>query len=86
MKGKTYSKSVFSGKDVPFIGISEGHGPLFRGNSVEFSLNLRYKGAIQSRRGGVRTGESFSGRIHIGANNIIRAICEGTNIRAGGLN
>ena len=82
MRGKIYSKRVFSGKEVPFIGISEGHGPLFRGNSVEFSVNLRYKGAIQSREGGILTGENYDGTIHVGAFGLIRAICEGRSIRA----
>lgn len=76
---KRYSRSVFSGKEVPFIGISEGHGKLFRGNSVEFSVNVRYKGSIELRDGAVYE-QTLNGRIHIGHSGNMRAICSGSNI------
>jgi hypothetical protein len=78
---KVYSKNVFSGKEVPYIGISEGHGRLFRGNSVEFSMNLGYMGAIESRDGMYRE-EEFNGTVHQGQSASIRGVCAGTEILA----
>jgi len=80
-KSKTYSKHIFSGKEIPFIGISEGHGKLFRGNSVEFSMNVNYKGAIESRGGSVR-GDIYDSSIRVVASGNIRALCVGNSIFA----
>lgn len=76
---KTYSKRVFSGKDVPFVGIADGHGALFRGNSVEFSLNLVYHTVMKMRDGQslyIKCDDSIkNGLVGIG-----RTVCEGNNI------
>lgn len=79
MKTKRYSRPVFSGKEVPFVGIAEGHGILYRGNTVEFSMNLTYKGSIETREGCERDDE-FDGTIHVAASVQSRALCEGTNL------
>jgi hypothetical protein len=78
---KTYSRNIFSGKEVPYIGISEGHGKLYRGNGVEFSMNLRFQGAIEMRDGMLRD-EELNGAVHAGISNSIRGICVGTEILA----
>jgi hypothetical protein len=77
MKTRAYSKPIFSGKEVPFVGIAEGHGPLYRGNTVEFSLNLGYKGSMEMRDG-MTINEEFSGSIHAGHLGQARLICEGS--------
>ena len=78
---KRYSRNIFSGKEVPYIGISEGHGKLFRGNSVEFSMNLGYMGSIESRDGASRD-EEFNGTVHQGISGRVRGICAGREILA----
>lgn len=80
-KPKTYSRNIFSGKEIPFIGISEGHGNLFRGNSVSFSMNMTYSGAMESRNGMTR-GAEYDGTIHVGFFGNTRGVCAGTSIFA----
>lgn len=73
---KTYSKTIFSGKSVPFSGISEGSGKLYRGNRVDFSMNVIYKGSITMRDGNKLSAE-YNGAIHEGFYGQTRGILEG---------
>ena len=79
MATKRYSKRVFAGKDVPFQGINQGAGVLYRGRSVQFSMNGIYDGAILLRSGGKATSR-YDGSIRNGLSNTNRTVCEGTNI------
>jgi len=79
MRTKTYRNIVFSGKDTPYEGISDGKGPIFRGKNVELSINLVYH-TDMSRRGGSNEVDSFGGRINNVAEFSERTICEGSNI------
>lgn len=77
---KTYSKRVFSGKDVPFNGMRQDVGKLHRGDGVSFCVNLGYDGSMVSRNGGKRH-LLFDGAIREGSSGgSVRTVCEGANI------
>lgn len=77
---KTYSKRIFSGKDVPFIGMRQDTGKLHRSDGVEFSINLGYDGSMVSRHG-ERRNSGYDGAVREGScGGSARTVCEGTNI------
>ena len=79
MKRKPYRNIIFSGKNVPYDGISDGKGPLFRGKNVEFSLNLSYITNIDAREGQATESEYVNSILNVGIFNS-ETICEGNNI------
>ena len=79
MSVKRYSKRVFAGKDVPFFGMNQGAGKLYRGRTVEFCMNAMYDGAIKTRFGSIATAR-YDGDIRNGLSVTNRTICEGNSI------
>lgn len=77
---KTYSKRIFSGKDVPFNGMRQDVGKLHRGDGVSFCVNLGYDGSMVSRNGGKRFSEYDNAIREGNSGGSSRTICEGTNI------
>ena len=75
MANKKYFRTIFSGKSVPFSGMKEGEGILYRSNSVPFCMNLLTDGAIGTRIG-QKHKEKYAGVIRLGSD---KAIVEGGN-------
>ena len=81
-KSKTYMKRVFSGKEVPSIGMDQGKGKLYGGNGVDICFNLLYDGAMETRAGQSEEGVYEDG-ITLGvAMATTSAIITGTNVYA----
>lgn len=78
-KRKQHSKRIFSGKSVPFIGIKQGVGEIYRGDAVWFCMNVLSETSMRSRSGQTN-GANFSGSIHNANVSSHRAVAEGTNI------
>jgi hypothetical protein len=53
MKKPKYMKRVFSGKDVPVIGLDQGKGPLYRGDGVGSVFNAYFDSCLEPREGHV---------------------------------
>ena len=77
-----YMRRVFSGKDVPVIGLDQGKSKLYRGDGVNYLMNCFYDASLDSRDGQV-VDVTFSGGINTGVQlHVSRVIGEGTNLRA----
>lgn len=50
-KAKTYMKRVFSGKEIPSIGMDQGKGKHYAGKGVYQCFNLLYDGVMTTREG-----------------------------------
>ena len=77
-----YHRRVFSGKDLPLIGLDQGKSVLYRGDGVHHSWNTIYDASMQQRDGQVEF-ESFSGGVNFGMRTPnTRVVCEGTGVWA----
>ena len=80
MKTKTYSRQIFSGKNVSFRGMRDGDGALYKsGFGVEFCMNLYWDGALLSRRGGNRE-EKYENKIHLVHIDVVKGLSTGDEI------
>ena len=50
-RSKTYRKTVFAGKEVPFIGLDQGKGMLYQGLSANKCFNGFYEDVFALREG-----------------------------------
>ena len=66
-KSKTYHRRVFGGKDAVWLGMDQGKGLLYRGNTVRFSLNATFEeNTFRPREGQTASAESYEGSLHTG--------------------
>lgn len=80
IKKPKYMKRVFSGKDVPVIGLDQGKSELYRGDGVNFLMNVFFNTTLSVREGQVES-IIYDDTIH-NADRLSKNafICEGTNI------
>lgn len=66
---KTYMRRVFGSADKSWIGIDQGKGKLYRGDSVRFALNaVFHENVFRLRKGAVIDSESgAAGAVHGGS-------------------
>jgi hypothetical protein len=62
MKNKTYSKPVFAGKEIPFIGMDQGKGDMYQGLGTRYCFNL-YFDTVMLLREGQSLDTSYAGTI-----------------------
>ena len=80
MKAKTYRKPVFSGKDIPVIGMDQGKGKMYHGLGTHSCFNFFYDAALLTREG-QEIDSSYEGQIQAGG--ILTSLSfvqEGTNL------
>ena len=77
-----YMRRVFSGKDVPVIGLDQGKGELYRGDGVQSMFNGYFDACFEFRIGH-STSAVYEGGINAGGRlKQVAFIGEGNNIWA----
>lgn len=82
IKKPKYMRRVFSGKEVPVIGMDQGKGELYRGNGVQYMFNGYFDACFETRPGH-SVDFFYEGGINAGGRlTRVAFIGEGTNIWA----
>ena len=85
MKSKPYRKPVFSGKDIPVIGLDQGKGRMYHGLGSHYCFNVFYDAAMLSREGQDKSTAYGSTVLNGGVEDVSKFVGEGTNIWVEGL-
>ena len=82
-KTKRYFKTIFSSKRVPAGAMDQGNGSLYRGDTVDFLLNVEHDGSMKMRCGSDRIEFFDEGIIRQGHSATLRGICAGDAVYGG---
>lgn len=77
-----YMRRVFSGKEVPVIGLDQGKSSLYRGDGVQSMFNGYYDSSLNFREGQVQDAIYEGGINSGGAFHTAKFVGEGTNLWA----
>jgi len=77
-----YHKRIFSGKEVPVIGIDQGKSPLYLGDAVHWMFNGFFDSSLMAREGQLRDTGYVGDILAAGRLGRTKYLCAGTSIWA----